>query len=142
MTWQLTPEEIAKYWKLIQYGAVMASGTTKIKEYSLGLLKNLMVGQYQCWFIIDGNRKIKLMAITRLNKDEGDTKYLVIDPVFGFLATTSEEQLEIWETVKKFSERIKADRLIGHISNPMMAKIALRLGMTKVKELYELKIGV
>ena len=141
MTWQLTPDEIAKYWKVIQYGAVLSSGTTKVKEYSLGLLRNLLIGQYQCWFILNVDKKIKMTVITRITKDEGGIGHLIIDPIFGFLATDEAEQMELLDIMKKFAKKLNLESISGHIANPRAAFIAKRLGMNKTQEIYELKIG-
>jgi hypothetical protein len=141
MTWQLTPDEIVKNWKMIQYGALMASATTRPTEYSLNLLKNLLIGKYQCWFIIDKERKVKWMLITRIFQDHGEIGHLFADPLYGFLPTTEAEQKEGFEVLIKFARKLNLESILAIPSNPRAVYIVQRLKMTKLYDVYQLKLG-
>ncbi len=141
MTWQLTAEEIVKHWKIIQYGSLMVNGPEKPLEYSLNLLKNLLTAKTQCWFLMDENRQIKLMIITRILGDAGDTGRLWVNLLYGFTVTTEKEHKEWLNTLIKFARNIGLESVVGYTSNMKIKYLAERMGYLKLYDGFEIRVG-
>jgi|WetSurMetagenome_2_1015567.scaffolds.fasta_scaffold775690_1 hypothetical protein len=136
----LTYDEIARNWKIIQYGAVMVNRPVKMMDYSLNLLKNLFTGRSQVWFWLNDDKKIKMMLITRIHKDEGEIGHLLIETAYGFIFTEDKEWQEIFDNLVSFANKLKLESIIAYSLNSRIISIADNLGMSK-GYLFRLKLG-
>ena len=134
---QLSPEDIAKHWELIKYGTLQVATGFNPAAYSTNLLKNLLLGKCQCWFSMDQGRKIKMLVITRINNDEGDTKHLFIGPVYGFSRSYDNEWKEALNSLVKFSEGMGLNSLIVATMNPRVVQLCNLLNFKKTYDVYE-----
>ena len=141
MTWRLTTDEIIKYWGLIKYGVNQTDHPQEPDKYLINYLKGLLLGEAICAFLMDDQRKIKLMVIGKVIKDFGGVERLAIICLYGFTVTTGQERKEMFDFFVAFAKNKNIDSIIGDIANPAVWRFSENLGFKKSHEVYKLKIG-
>lgn len=144
MTIKLTYEDIANNWDKIKYAALAVSGVEKENEqkYVIHLLKNLYTDLYQCWFVVSEEweqqgRNTKAVLITRIMKDAGDIKRILVDVMYGYIATTLEEKNNFMQTFLTWAKNIGCVSVVAYTDNPMVWRIMEKMGMREKFRLYE-----
>jgi len=142
-TIRLLPEDIVQNWNLIKYGTTSASGVEDklVPQYCVGLLQNLFNNDCQCWFILSHERKIKVVILTKIVKDSGNIVRFLIDTLYGYLATTKEEQEEAMDTFMTFAKNTGCTSIIANSANEMVWKIMEKMQMIERFRSYERRIA-
>ena len=134
----LNIDEVSTNWHLISYGASKTCGTDKVKDYLLGLAKNLMAAKSQCWFL-DEDGEVKLMIITRII-DDNNIKKMVITNLFGFKTTRPEEQGLFMDEIYKEAEKARVDEIVGYMTDERVIALAERHGFSKKYTIVSRKV--
>jgi hypothetical protein len=140
MVWNLTEDEIVQYWDLIKFGSGKVNNQVSPDKFFSGLLKELLSGKAQVWFLADAERNIKSMAITKIIKDISGNHVFLVDTLFGYSPMTPMEQKDGFDVLSKFALNMKINTVIAHIVNPQVGDLAKRAGMVKTHEIYKLEL--
>lgn len=126
---KLTIDQIPRFWPLIRQCVDDAiPGFSDNKGKLSSLLRALLLGTFQCWFLISDGR-LKLMAITTTTYDEGSgTKNLYPYVVRGFGEVSRKEWAEAFVTIKRFAKSLGCHRIIGYTKVESLKRLAERLG--------------
>lgn len=138
---QFLPDQVAAHWKVIQYAAIQVQSPKDPALFSRNLLKNLMSGKYQAWAILDENKGIKGIMITRIFTDIGDTKVLLVDVIYGYAMTTPQEKQEAFDQMVKFARNVGCSSIAGCVANDAVARLgALAVGMKEQFKVYAMEV--
>jgi hypothetical protein len=140
MVWHLTEEEVVKHWDLIKYGAFQVNRPQDQDKYFIGLLKELLSGKAQAWFVADASRKIKAMALTKITRNIAGESNLLVDTLYGYSQMSLQEQEEGMLTVVKFARNVGVSSIFAHVSASEVGSLAQRAGMVKATEVYKMNI--
>ena len=141
MTWKLTTEEIVKYWELIKYGVNQVEKPSNPETYFIGYLKELLLGNLICAFLMDEKRTIKMMLVCKVTEGFGKERSLVLLTIYGFIPTTDHEKAEGWTFLMKFAKNKEVSWIIAQPSHQRIEQLTAMLGFEKVHDVYRLKIG-
>jgi hypothetical protein len=141
MTWNLTSAEVVKHWDLIKWGAYQVNKPPDPEKYFIGLLKNILKGDAQVWFLANGERQIKALVITKITQNIAGEKELLLDTLYGYSPMTIEERREGFEVGKKFVKTLGLSAIVAYTSLPQVGELAKSIGMVKINEVYKMNIG-
>ena len=145
MILRLLPSQVPKWWELIKFGTLSVNGLVsepRVMEYCNNLLASLMSEKYQAWVGVDDTTKeIKGVAITAIRKDIGGIPYLLIEAVYGFVASPLNDHDDFASQMVAFARNAGCDSVYADITIPRIKMAAERLGMIKVSERYRIIIG-
>ena len=142
---KILSDQIIHYWEYIKFAAVSANGLMDVdykEEYCRGLLCNLLSSKSQCWVGISNDREqIKGVAITKIYKDAGNIPHLLLDSLYVYSITNTNERHYFMNTIKEFANNIKCVDIIFYTSNLNLIKVAERMGFTSLYNVYKLNLG-
>jgi hypothetical protein len=140
MIWNLTSNEVVKYWDLIKYGTFQVNKPQDPEKYFIGLLKEILTSRAQVWLMSDTDHKIKAMAITKITQNISGIKELLIDVLYGFYPMTMEEQRLGYDVFVEFCKNLDITSARAYISDSRIGQLAQKAGLVKVSEVYKMNI--
>lgn len=140
MLWNLTSDEVVKHWDLIKWGAAQVNNPANPEQYFVGLLKEILSGKAQVWFLANGERTIKTMGITKIVQNIAGINELLVDTLYGYSPMTPMEQKEGFEILVKFAKNMKVSAVIAYTTNPQVTELAKKGGFSKVSDVIKMKI--
>ena len=135
---KLVSPNIIEYWNVIKYAVQEANGIPdELKQKSnIALAESLLTKKHQCWFAKSDDGHVKTVLITRITSEFGVGR-LVVDVIYGYAATTEEEQKEIFEAMLTFAKNSGCHVISGTTDNPVMIKILDGLSFHEKAKVFE-----
>lgn len=134
---RLTSDDICRHWESIKYAAVSANAITgtKVQEYAINLLKELLTNKYQCWVAIKDDNIIAI-CVTKFMLSMGGSSHLFIEAVYAFGKPDANERQEFIKTLIEFAMNNGCDRIMTFSQSPIGYDALLNIGFTERGKIY------
>ena len=143
MAIKLLPNQIPAYWEPIKYALVQSSVVSK-KETTLFLNKTLhmlLSSKAQCFVVLDRERSINAISLTRIVLDElTGIKSLFIYCLYSFSAHSLDEWENNFSQVHKFAAEQGCKYITMYTSNPRVSSIVNAIGFKERFKHYSMEV--
>ena len=131
---KLLPNQLGKYWDIIRYGIVSTDSpiTGKSSENIREILRSLVIGTTQCWFIFDEKKVFHGYVLTNI-ADDGISKlrFLNIYDLYAYKQLT----LPLWkdglDTLVQFAKDNRCHKITAYSDNSQIVASAEKIGFEK-----------
>lgn len=128
---KLLPEQVSKYWDVIRAGILSTPShiATMNSESIRNILKNILIGNVQCWAAIDEKEEICGFVLTSLADDYvSNERFLNIYDLYLVKPLPREVWTAGIEALKKFAVANKCNKITAYTYYENIANIAKKLG--------------
>ena len=137
---KLLPEQAAKLWHFIRFAiaetfVVRESATNDILQ---NYLVTILTGQRQVWAILDSEKNIIAILITRISSESlTGERVLSMDNLYAFAIVPQGEWDKAFETLVKFAQSNQCKALTANTLNPRIKDLAGMYGFKEVTYLVK-----
>lgn len=127
---KLSPEQISKYWKLVEIALkVSVIPTVGVEEERINNIRDsLFEGKAVCW--AEGDEKSpRTIVVTSIKEDPlSGTRNLLIYCAHGFRKARSEDYVEMVKTLGLYAEARECSHIISYVGNERVLKLMREYG--------------
>jgi hypothetical protein len=135
--------QIPKFWEPIKTAVAKADEVQEkdLQSYMNELLHALLNDKAQCFIVLDENRVLKGMLLTRIIFDKVlNEKYISLNSIYAWDKLSDADYKEGYALIMKFAETEKCKYIQGRSRHDHVRKIAKSLGFTERYTVFDLQL--
>lgn len=140
---KLLSVQIPKFWEPLKLAVTKADEVQEkdLQPYLNELLHTLLNDKAQCFIVLDENRVLKGILLTRILFDKVlNEKYLSLQSIYAWDKLFDADYKEGWDLVMRFAEKEDCKYLQGRSRHGNVLKIVQSLGFTLRQTIYDLQL--
>lgn len=139
---KLTADQITANWETIKYAYINSGMFSNIESSCKGLLLNLLSEKFQCWAgVSESTNQIVGIVITSVQQDVGGYKYLLINCVYAYSASSIEDKEYIIKGLRELAKNLACKSIIFYTNNESIINIINKFGFTETHKVFMFNIG-
>ncbi|MCC7570634.1 hypothetical protein KO465_04760 [Candidatus Micrarchaeota archaeon] len=133
--------QVPVFWEAIKYCCVQADEVPEDarQHYFMSLLQDLLSDKAQCFIVLDHERVLRAMAITRIISDKtSGQKELEIQCLYSMMHIPDEDLQRYWGFIGEFGRKESCKAVVFNTRNERIMDIAEMLGCQERLRRYSL----
>lgn len=143
MILKLLPKQIPVFWEAIKTGAVQADevDSKDLQPYLNELLHSLLSDKAQCFIVLDRNRVLISLLVTRVQVDKiTGHKYLLLQILYVWEKMEDVTWVDALSLVRQFANKEQCRYLLFNSRNSAIWDRTKRYGFIEKTRTYSLKV--
>jgi hypothetical protein len=144
LIYRLLPVQIPYFWEAIKFACVEADSVREENRasYFNKLLHALLNSKAQCFIIMDDNRVLNAVMITKLITNVNtDQKELFIQCLYSLKMMDNSSMQSYFNFIRQFAEHEDCKAIIFSSANPRVWQLAEAVGFTELDRSFALRLG-
>ena len=142
---KLLPSQIPMVWEHIKFGIAQIGEVPNeyMNTYCVHLLHRLLSGSYQCWVLLNADRVLLNISVTKITEDPFQgARELWIEGFYAFQGTTVTSMTELFSLYRAFAKKMGCARVAASSRVPRAKEILEQHGFVAQRQVYTLSVEV
>jgi hypothetical protein len=142
--YKILPTQIPYFWEAIKFACKEADEVKKeeMQDYFNELLQALLSDKAQCFVVLDENRILHSIAITRIVTNKMYRRNeLLLQCLYSMTMMDDESVQRYFSFIASFASKVKCELITYNSSNPRVWQLAKVLGCTERYRSFSYQVG-